>query len=442
MTAREVQNVGIEEHDKRGEIARKHTERGNHEKALPLLRTNLAWSKSNLGSAHPVTLADQEELAFELNELGLYEEAAALDKDTLRIRKKENVGEHTELLETQHNLAFNFFKLGLHHSAANLDRETLQAREVALGQKHEDTLSSRHNLAASLHELRQYEEAAQLNRRVLEARKSICTETEPDLISSRHNLASNLYDLGRYKQAASLLEENIGVLRGERNRTNPQLLISEKLSECNNRAWSRQKEANAAQKSNGPPSSSNEREARMAERPRPDQIHSNMVKAVERKVSLPGKSVDNNVPTKENFSKGSFPRQQVRLNSDSTAKRAPTPRGGDADAQKVMSDHGKVKQEPASNSKYPTLSPQHAVERPRPRSKSEQDLGKSRGQGDLDVPSDLPTRAASTGPANNTNHKSEEQYRRKSTEGPTAGRKTTTASRFFDAHSGDQDQYL
>ena len=435
--------VQMDKHDKNEEIARIRSERGDHEQALELLRANLAWSKGNLGTIHPVTLSDQENLAFSLNELGQYHEAAALDQDTLHIRKKEKVGEHADILETQHNLALNLFKLGRYQKAANLDRETLKARETALGQKNLDTLLSRHNLAASLHELGQYVEAAYLNRRVLEARKGICSATDPDLISSRHNLASNLNGLERYQEAAKLLEENLSVLRGNGNKGNPQLLISEKLFERNDRAWRRQCEARAARKIKDPPRSGNEIELKGSpESPKPNKTRSNKVHIDENRLSLPRQPLDQGLPAKDSLRKGSSPQQPVRSKSDAMAKAIPTPPNvsPNIDTQKVTSNIGKVKQESA---KYPTLAPHHAVESPRPRSKSEQELRKSsRMGGDVSAPSDLSNQSALNRPTNGANQQFEERRERRPTEDPAANRKINNMPRFFDARISDHDPNL
>ena len=215
--------AGIQEHDKKYEAARGHSQRGDFERASTLFRENLAWSKKARGPRDPVTLEDQDFLSFNLHELGQYEQAEALDRRTLQVRRDRQGNRHEDTLETQHNLALNLFKLGRYTEAADLDRRTLRARGHASGLEDQSTLSSRHNLAVSLQELKLYGEAADLNRETLKIRERSCNEDDHDLIASRHNLALNLHGLGQYDSAADLLQRNLNVLKKTRTKDDLQL---------------------------------------------------------------------------------------------------------------------------------------------------------------------------------------------------------------------------
>ncbi len=231
--------AGIGKHDKKDELAREHSQRGEFERASSLFRENLAWSKNARGPRDPVTLEDQELLSFNLHELGLYEQAEALDRQTLQVRRDDQGVRHADTLETQHNLALNLFKLGRYTEAADLDRRTLKAREKAWGIEDQSSLSSRHNLAASLQELKLYGEAADLNRETLNIRERSCKKDDDDLIASRHNLATNLHGLAQYDKAADLLQRNLGVLRKTRQTDDPQLVRNEQSLTINLNALDR-----------------------------------------------------------------------------------------------------------------------------------------------------------------------------------------------------------
>ena len=231
--------LGMGEHNKKDKIARRHSQRGEFERASSLFRENLAWSKKTLGSKNLITLEDQDLLSFNLHELGQYEQAEALDRQTLQVRRKEQGNRHEDTLETQHNLAFNLFKVGRCTEAADLDRRTLKARENAQGLEDQKSLSSRHNLAASLQELKVYSEAADLNRETLKIRERKCKEDDDDLIASRHNLATNLHGLAQYEDAADLLQRNLSVLRKTRKIDDPQRSRNEQSLTINLNALSR-----------------------------------------------------------------------------------------------------------------------------------------------------------------------------------------------------------
>lgn len=231
--------AGIGKHDKKDEVAREHSQRGEFERASSLFRENLAWSKNARGPRDPVTLEDQELLSFNLHELGRYEQAEALDRQTLQVRREDQGVRHADTLETQHNLALNLFKLGRYTEAADLDRRTLKAREKAWGIEDQSLLSSRHNLAASLQELKLYGEAADLNRETLNIRERSCKKDDDDLIASRHNLATNLHGLAQYDKAADLLQRNLGVLRKTRKSDDPQLVRNEQSLTINLNALDR-----------------------------------------------------------------------------------------------------------------------------------------------------------------------------------------------------------
>lgn len=232
-------NVGIGKHDKKDEVAREHSQRGDFERASSLVRENLEWSMDVRGPRDPVTLEDQELLSFNLHELGRYKQAEALDRKTLRVRSQDQGVRHADTLETQHNLAFNLFKLGRYTEAADLDRRTLTAREKAWGIEDQSSLSSRHNLAASLQELKLYGEAADLNRETLKIRERTCKKDDDDLIASRHNLATNLHGLAQYDKAADLLQRNLSVLRRTRKSDDPQLVRNEQSLTINLNALDR-----------------------------------------------------------------------------------------------------------------------------------------------------------------------------------------------------------
>lgn len=231
--------AGIGRHERKDEIARRHSQRGEFEQASDLFRENLAWSKNARGPKDPVTLEDQELLSFSLHELGLYEQAEALDRQTLQVRREDQGLRHADTLETQHNLAYNLFKLGRYTEAADLDRKTLKAREKASGREDQTSLSSRHNLALSLQELKAYREAADLNREILKIRERDCKKDDDDLIASRHNLATNLHGLAQYDKAADLLQQNLKVLRKTRTTNDPQLVRNEQSLTINLKALDR-----------------------------------------------------------------------------------------------------------------------------------------------------------------------------------------------------------
>ena len=231
--------AGIGKHDKKDEVAREHSQRGEFERASSLFRENLAWSKNARGPRDPVTLEDQELLSFNLHELGRYEQAEDLDRQTLQVRREDQGVRHADTLETQHNLALNLFKLGRYTEAADLDRRTLKAREQAWGIEDQSSLSSRHNLAASLQELKLYGEAADLNRETLNIRERSCKKDDDDLIASRHNLATNLHGLAQYDKAADLLQRNLSVLRKTRKSDDPQLVRNEQSLTINLNALNR-----------------------------------------------------------------------------------------------------------------------------------------------------------------------------------------------------------
>lgn len=231
--------AGMGKHDKKDEIARRHSQRGEFERASSLFRENLAWSKNARGPKDPVTLEDQELLSFSLHELGLYKQAEDLDRQTLQVRREDQGLWHADTLETQHNLALNLFKLGRYTEAADLDRRTLKAREKASGKEDQTSLSSRHNLAASLQELKAYGEAADLNRETLKIRERNSAKDDDDVIATRHNLATNLHGLAQYDKAADLLQKNLSVLRKTRTTDDPQLVRNEQSLTINLKALDR-----------------------------------------------------------------------------------------------------------------------------------------------------------------------------------------------------------
>ncbi|KAF4616195.1 hypothetical protein G7Y89_g15215 [Cudoniella acicularis] len=210
------QAAGYAIFDKRDDQAREFIQQGKIEEAVALLKKNLEWSETNLGSDHFCTVDTREVLAFNLNELRQFTAARDLNKKALETRQRIE-GEDPpskRLLKTQLHLANDFFKLDKYKTAAQYYEKTYNARTKVLGEEHNDTLETGYDLATCFSAMGRYKDSQDLNQKILDTR--IRLKAHPTkILRSRKNLASDLFHLGDFEKAKALNLECVKYLIGK-----------------------------------------------------------------------------------------------------------------------------------------------------------------------------------------------------------------------------------
>jgi non-specific serine/threonine protein kinase/serine/threonine-protein kinase len=170
-------------------------------RARPLQEAALAALKSELGDAHPKTLAAVNYMGMLLHSQGELAEAEKYLTDALTGRRRVLGDDHPDTLSSINNMGLLRDLLGRFAEAESLYREALAGRRHALGDDHPDTLRSVSNLGAALQAQDRLLEAERCYREALDGRQRVLGDDHPDTLSSFNNIAILLQALGKFDDA-------------------------------------------------------------------------------------------------------------------------------------------------------------------------------------------------------------------------------------------------
>ncbi|MEV0194544.1 FxSxx-COOH system tetratricopeptide repeat protein [Kitasatospora purpeofusca] len=199
---------------------------GHNARTIPLREAALAQSEEHVGSTHPDTLANRNNLASAYRDAGNLDRAISLYELTLTQREQTLGDTHHSILTSRNNLAYAYQTAGDLERAIPLHETTLSQYEQTLGDTHPDTLTSRNNLALA------YRAAGDLERAIplLELTLTQCEEhlgdTHPDTLSSRNNLALAHRAAGNLERAIPLYETTLIQYEQTLGDTHPDTLTS------------------------------------------------------------------------------------------------------------------------------------------------------------------------------------------------------------------------
>jgi len=143
-------------------LALRHYELGEHEKARDLLELALKSALENFGPKHPNVAVRQSNLANVYSALGEYEKARALLELALK-SDLENFGpQHPTVAVRQSNLATVYSDLGEYEKARDLLEAALKSDLENFGPKHPNVAVRQSNLANVYSALGEYEKARDL----------------------------------------------------------------------------------------------------------------------------------------------------------------------------------------------------------------------------------------------------------------------------------------
>jgi tetratricopeptide (TPR) repeat protein len=193
----------------RNNLATAYQSAGRPQRAVTLLKHNLADCERILGDTHPDTLANRNNLAAAYEAAGMPKEAVALLERNLADYERILGDTHPDTVGSRGHLAVAYRFAGRLKEAIRLLERTLADRERILGDTHPSTLTTRNNLAVSYQVAGRLKEAIPLLERTLADHERIVGDTHPSTLTNRHSLALAYRSAGRLKEAIPLLERTL-----------------------------------------------------------------------------------------------------------------------------------------------------------------------------------------------------------------------------------------
>ena len=223
-----------------------YSDKGQHEKAKPLLLKVVELRKLTVGERHPdyaqslnnlgfvyATLGQYKEAeqnyskAAELYKLlqgetnpdyatsldnlaslysttGEYEKALRLFTQSKDIRKRTVGEDHPDYSQSLNNLAGFYEAAGQYDLAEQLFLESKERTLRSVGEKHPYYVTSLNNLAALYHSRGQYVKAEPLYQQARETRKKLLGESHPSYAMSLNNQATLYHEMGQFEKAEPL----------------------------------------------------------------------------------------------------------------------------------------------------------------------------------------------------------------------------------------------
>jgi tetratricopeptide (TPR) repeat protein len=197
-------------------------------RAQPLYQRALTIYEQQLGSSHPHTASNLNNLAALYDAQGKYGEAELLYKRALAIREQALGTEHPDTAQSLNDLAWLYYNEGKYEQAELLYKRTLAIRERQLGTEHPYTAESLNDLAWLYDHQGRYEEAEALYyvvwedegcrgeaeplyQRALMIREGQLGAEHPDTAQSLDNLALLYDNQGRYGEAEPLRKSALAI---------------------------------------------------------------------------------------------------------------------------------------------------------------------------------------------------------------------------------------
>ena len=207
-------------------LANLYQDRGKYEQAEPLYQRALAICEQELGPTHPDTAAGLNNLAELYRTQGKYEQAEPLYQRALAICEQKLGPTHPTTALSFSNLANLYQVQGKYKQAEPLYQRALAIREQELGPTHPDTAVNLNNLASLYQVQGKYEQAEPLYQRALAICKQELGPTHPGTTTTLNNLAELYRTQGKYEQAEPLYQRALAICEQKLGPTHPTTALS------------------------------------------------------------------------------------------------------------------------------------------------------------------------------------------------------------------------
>jgi tetratricopeptide (TPR) repeat protein len=174
---------------------------GDYAGARTYFERALAISEKVLGSDHPDTAGNFNNLGVILQALGDYTGARSYLEQALAIWEQVLGSEHPDTARSLNNLGFLLNTIGDYAGARSYYERALAIREQVLGPTHPDTALSLNNLGFLLQTMGDYEEARPYYEQALAIREQVLGPKHPDTATSLNNLGGLLKSIGDTEEA-------------------------------------------------------------------------------------------------------------------------------------------------------------------------------------------------------------------------------------------------
>lgn len=187
-------------------------EAGDYAQAISITQHSLKWREANVGTDHPDTASNLNNLALLFKLQGFYARAESLYQRALTILEKRLGLDHPDTALALNNLAVLYRDQGLYSKAELLFERTLAIRNRALGRSHRDTATSLSNLASLYYLQGLYKKAESLFTSALAITEKALGPNHPDNTAILHNFASLHQRLRNFDRAESLLQRSQAIV--------------------------------------------------------------------------------------------------------------------------------------------------------------------------------------------------------------------------------------
>ncbi len=190
-----------------------YTSLGLARQAIPLLEVARAYSRSNLGTAHPATYRAMLNLASAYFAAGRWPEALKLREETLVLARSVNGPEHADTLLAQHGVISSYLDAHRIDEALKLAEELLPLTQKVNGREHPQTISAMTTLAVAYGNAGRQTEHLRLFEQVLELRRRIDGPEHPSTLIAMGNLARAYFSAARWDEALRLRAQAMPLYR-------------------------------------------------------------------------------------------------------------------------------------------------------------------------------------------------------------------------------------
>jgi eukaryotic-like serine/threonine-protein kinase len=186
-----------------------YRELGEYPAAERQLRRALELRRTALGTKHPETVRQINQLALLHWRQGRLNEAEPLTREAYDVGLQLFGPNHPDVLAYEMNLANLLRARGRFAEAEPLYGRNLEAKQRVLGAEDPATLDTMGNFANFLQETSRFERAESLHRQALDIRRRVQGEKAPATVSEMNNLANDVAAQGRFEEAKVLMERTL-----------------------------------------------------------------------------------------------------------------------------------------------------------------------------------------------------------------------------------------
>jgi CHAT domain-containing protein/tetratricopeptide (TPR) repeat protein len=204
-------------------LALVYQERGEFDRAEPLIRRSLRIREARLGKLHPDVANSLNTLALLCHHQGQYDQAETLYRRSLHIVETCLGKDHLFVAHCLNNLADLASLKADYAQAEGCYRRCLQIYETRLGKDHPNVAICLNNLGQMFKKQGLFDRAESLCLRSLQIREARLGKDHPDVANSLNNLGVICSNQAQYDRAETLLQRSLHIFQARLGKDHPRV---------------------------------------------------------------------------------------------------------------------------------------------------------------------------------------------------------------------------